>query len=209
MSGGSGSPYLVRTGRGGAGNFASPKRAQDVAAKEKAEDLEAQRPAARGMDPDDNGTAPGSTAATGEYARSGRGGAGNFLPASTSLLPSSSSSSSSDLPTRPPSGSAPPAAPRPQHVGRGGAGNWAAAADGAAAAATGEGEGARRARDEQDRRRREALDAGIAREIRASIPQPPRTYQLHGRRPEGPEEQDDDNSNNGNSINNIALSHRK
>jgi hypothetical protein len=38
----------------------------------------------------------------------------------------------------------------------------------------------RRAKEEQERRRQQALDAGIAREIRASLPLPPRTYHLHG-----------------------------
>ncbi|KAH8166175.1 hypothetical protein CIB48_g2077 [Xylaria polymorpha] len=144
----------MRTGRGGAGNFYSQKDVEDAATKDSTEDIEAQKTPTL----DDNSTAPSSsstpsTSAAGAYARSGRGGAGNFVSATpSSTLPSSAST----------------------YSGRGGAGNWAA-----------ESEGATRAKEEQDRRRKEALDAGIAQEIRASLPrQPRRTYHLHGRRPE-------------------------
>ncbi|KAI0439604.1 hypothetical protein F4803DRAFT_32618 [Xylaria telfairii] len=165
----------MRTGRGGAGNFYSQKDVDDAATKDSAEDIEAQKTPTL----DDNSTAPStpSTSAAGAYARSGRGGAGNFVSATPSTLPGiSSSSSTSFAPSSTGAPRSPPGAST--YSGRGGAGNWAA-----------ESEGATRAKEEQDRRRKEALDAGIAQEIRASLPrQPRRTYHLHapgrGRRPE-------------------------
>ncbi|KAI0408768.1 hypothetical protein F4802DRAFT_366374 [Xylaria palmicola] len=173
------SDAYLRTGRGGAGNFYSQKDVEDAATKDRAEDPEAQKPPAH---LDDNSTAPSASAGTntvssatpGAYARSGRGGAGNFV--SPSSLPPTTTTSA------PPSAPPPSGTPRPKYSGRGGAGNWAGA-DGDLS------DGARRAGDDQDRRRKEALDAGIAEEIRAALPLPRRTYHLHepgrGRRPEG------------------------
>ncbi|KAI1437701.1 hypothetical protein GGR50DRAFT_21109 [Xylaria sp. CBS 124048] len=178
------SDAYIRTGRGGAGNFHAPKDIDDVATKEDTTIVEAQ-----------NSTAPSQPppAGPGGYVRSGRGGAGNFVMAPSDTLPpatssSSSSPSSPSNPTQDPNSvavsvsvsvSAParPAPTEPKHMGRGGAGNWIDA------------ETTRRATEEQEQRRKEALDAGFAQEIRASLPQqPPRTYHLHapgrGRRPE-------------------------
>ncbi|RWA12409.1 hypothetical protein EKO27_g2707 [Xylaria grammica] len=167
------SDAYLRTGRGGAGNFYSQKDVEEAATKDKAEDVEAQKPTAS---LDANSTAPSalSPASVGIYARSGRGGAGNFVPSSN--LPTTTNTSLSSSPYTSASSAQPLGSSK--YSGRGGAGNWT----------DGESEGAKRAKDEQDRRRKEALDAGIAQEIRASIPQPPRTYHLHepgrGRRPE-------------------------
>ena len=77
------------------------------------------------------------------------------------------------------SASKPVSSTGPRYSGRGGAGNY----DG------GESEATQHAKEEQEARRKEALDAGLAQEIRASLPQQPkRTYHLHepgrGRRPE-------------------------
>ncbi|KAI0552956.1 hypothetical protein F4679DRAFT_533074 [Xylaria curta] len=163
------SDAYLRTGRGGAGNFYSQKDVEDAVTKDRAEDIEAQKAP---LPIDDNSTAPASTPST--YARSGRGGAGNFI-SSSSTLPSTNTTS------LPPTSTGTPKSPisASKYSGRGGAGNWAAA----------ESEGAKRAKEEQEQRRKEALDAGIAQEIRASLPQqPPRTYHLHapgrGRKPE-------------------------
>ncbi|KAI1427027.1 hypothetical protein F5Y12DRAFT_712640 [Xylaria sp. FL1777] len=191
-----GDAYL-RTGRGGAGNFYSQKDVEDTVTKDRAEDIEAQKPAPQQDSTSTTpSTPPPTSAAAGGvggvymYARSGRGGAGNFIqpsspthpisiPISTPILTSTSPpppSKSAQSPPGPSTGSS-------RYSGRGGAGNWAGPE-------SGESEGTQRAKEEQERRRKEALlDAGIAREIRASLPQqPPRTYHLHepgrGRRPE-------------------------
>ncbi|KAI8634736.1 hypothetical protein F5Y19DRAFT_122934 [Xylariaceae sp. FL1651] len=177
-----GDSYL-RTGRGGAGNFYSQKDVVDAATRERIEDVEAQKPPTAQTIPDDNGTDRSSSATTaaaggtgGNYLRSGRGGLGNFVP--SSALPTTISSSTSS-PSTTATSSEP--APRPKYSGRGGAGNWAADS-------TGESAEVMKAKAEQEQRRKEALDAGIAQEIRANLPQPPRIYHLHGpgrgRRPE-------------------------
>ncbi|KAI1167531.1 hypothetical protein F5B18DRAFT_443347 [Nemania serpens] len=163
-------PYL-RTGRGGAGNLYSHQDVEDAVNKDRSEDLEAQRPPAHQL----STTSPSSGVSDPGVSRSGRGGAGN-ITVSPTVLPSTSSSPSLLAATT----TAVASVPSSKHTGRGGAGNWAEG--------DGESEGARHAKAEQDRRRKEALDAGIAREIRASLPPPPRTYHLHqpgrGRRPE-------------------------
>ncbi|KAI0118783.1 hypothetical protein GGR51DRAFT_132359 [Nemania sp. FL0031] len=180
------SDAYLRTGRGGAGNLYSQKDIEEAVAKDRKEDIEAQKAPAH-LHPDDNSTAPttapstststGGAGAGAGYARSGRGGAGNFVAAPNPSHPSPSPSHSPSA--FPPSSTGHPvAAPgSSKYSGRGGAGNW-----------SDESEGARRAKVEQERRRQDALDAGIAREIRASLAQPPRTYHLHqpgrGRRPE-------------------------
>ncbi|KAI0907961.1 hypothetical protein F4823DRAFT_564292 [Ustulina deusta] len=173
-----GDAYL-RTGRGGAGNFYSQKDVEAVATKDGTEDLEAQKlPAHQDTAGTSPRTTPPASVATGAYARSGRGGAGNFVVPSSALPSTASSPPSSPPPSK--SAQPPPGPSSSRYSGRGGAGNWAAA--------DGESEGARRAKDDQDQRRKAALDAGIVQEIRASLPQPPRTYHLHepgrGRRPE-------------------------
>ncbi|RYC60360.1 hypothetical protein CHU98_g5856, partial [Xylaria longipes] len=110
------SDAYLRTGRGGAGNFYSQKDVEDAATKDRAEDIEAQKPPATHLPLDDNSTAPSTTTTTtttpGAYARSGRGGAGNFVspssPSPSSTLPSTSTSfppTSTDTPKSPsPSG---------------------------------------------------------------------------------------------------------
>ncbi|KAI1170738.1 hypothetical protein F4777DRAFT_101839 [Nemania sp. FL0916] len=206
------SEAYLRTGRGGAGNFYTQKDVEEAVTKSHSEDPEAQKvPSSAAQLPvDSTSTAPSVSAqqaSAGGYARSGRGGAGNFVPASssssstaTTSIPPSWASSTNIPPStsttisapHPASGSSPTAFPptstarnvgtgtgSSKYSGRGGAGNWAGE----------ESEGTRRAKEEQERRRREALDAGIAREIQASMPQQPaRTYHLHqpgrGRRPE-------------------------
>ncbi|KAL7627057.1 hypothetical protein AAE478_003833 [Parahypoxylon ruwenzoriense] len=187
-----GDQVYARSGRGGAGNFYT--RQEIAAATKKAakhEDLEAQHGQPLPSDNDDNLTtdpadAPlqrstttastaSSTGDTKTYARSGRGGAGNFF-VDSSMLPS------------PPSPSSPkPSPPRPPRTqirsagltGRGGAGNWTATAqqqgeDG------GEGGEEEEYDPEQERRRRAALDAHILEDIRDSLPQPPRIHYMHG-----------------------------
>ncbi|KAI0816787.1 hypothetical protein GGR55DRAFT_253758 [Xylaria sp. FL0064] len=185
-----GDAYL-RTGRGGAGNFYSQKDVEDAVTKDRTEDIEAQKPPAK---LDSNSTAPSalppsSTGGGSAYVRAGRGGAGNFVMPPSNLPTTHSPPSLSP----PPPSSSPPAVQQSsvpssggisRYSGRGGAGNW-----GDSNINSSESEGARRAKDEQEQRRKEALDAGIAREIRASLPQQPqRTYHLHepgrGRRPE-------------------------
>ncbi|KAI0429701.1 hypothetical protein F5Y09DRAFT_254722 [Xylaria sp. FL1042] len=179
-----GDAYL-RTGRGGAGNFYSQKDVEDAATKDRTEDIEAQNPPAK---LDNNSTTPSTlppTSAGGNvYARSGRGGAGNFvMPPSNLPTTSPPSKPTTQQSSTPNSGgtSGGTSGSLPRYSGRGGAGNWGDNSNS-------ESEGARQAKDEQEQRRKEALDAGIAREIRASLPQPPRTYHLHepgrGRRPE-------------------------
>ncbi|KAI0191503.1 hypothetical protein EV127DRAFT_67072 [Xylaria flabelliformis] len=168
------SDAYLRTGRGGAGNFYSHKDVEEAVAKDKTEDIEAQKAP---LPIDDNSTAPASTPGTSAPIRSGRGGAGNFIP---STLPSTNTTSF------PPTSTGTPKSPSAasKYSGRGGAGNWTATAA--------ESEGAKRAKEEQEQRRKEALDAGLAQEIRASLPQQPaRTYHLHapgrGRKPEAGE----------------------
>ncbi|KAI1282420.1 hypothetical protein F5Y07DRAFT_238969 [Xylaria sp. FL0933] len=181
-----GDAYL-RTGRGGAGNFYSQKDVEDAVTKDRTEDIEAQKLPAK---LDNNSTTPSalppSSTGGGAYVRAGRGGAGNFVMPPSNLPTTHSPPSLSP----PPPSSSPPAAQQSsvpssagvsRYSGRGGAGNWGHS--------NSESEGARRAKDEQEQRRKEALDAGLAREIRASLPQQPRrTYHLHepgrGRRPE-------------------------
>ncbi|KAI1402218.1 hypothetical protein F4819DRAFT_455447 [Hypoxylon fuscum] len=167
-----------RSGRGGAGNFYSQKDIEEATkAATKSEDLEAQKPAPADDTPTDPADPPSqtATASTGTYARTGRGGAGNFVdpasvPTSTSPPPPPGSpTSSANASTKP----QPPAPARTGLSGRGGAGNWSAADQDA----KGEGE----VYDpEQERKRREALDAGILKDIRDSLPQPPKIHYMHG-----------------------------
>ncbi|KAI1213226.1 uncharacterized protein F4807DRAFT_410201 [Annulohypoxylon truncatum] len=178
-----------RSGRGGAGNFYSQKDIEE-ATKGKPEDLEAQKPQHLVddeplNDPADvpaqaappiasTNTANGSGNGTRTYARSGRGGAGNFVDvppsisattdASTTSAPSSPGSSTST--PNPQSSTQPPA--RSGLSGRGGAGNWVTTDPETAYD------------PEQERKRREALDAHILQDIRESLPQPPKIHYMHG-----------------------------
>ncbi|KAI0202221.1 hypothetical protein F4808DRAFT_83504 [Astrocystis sublimbata] len=165
------SDAYLRTGRGGAGNFYTQKDVADAVKKDTAEDVEAQKASTSHLPLDDNSTSTTAssttphTTATGTYARSGRGGAGNFT--SQSGLPTTSPGANTSA--FPPSSTGIPKSPAPKHTGRGGAGNWSAG---------GESDSVRLAREEQERRRQEALESGLEQEIR--LPQaPPRTYHTH------------------------------
>ncbi|KAI1808607.1 hypothetical protein F4811DRAFT_499993 [Daldinia bambusicola] len=162
-----------RSGRGGAGNFYSQKDIEEVA-KRKSQDLEAQKPQPFAddeplTDPADGPAQPAATPAisstsngTRTYARAGRGGAGNFVD-----VPSSSVAT-----VTPPSTSAAQDQAhiqQPRHSGRGGAGNW-----------TSEHAGSEPHDQEEERKRREALDAHILEDIRDSLPQPPKIHYMHG-----------------------------
>ncbi|KAI1098984.1 hypothetical protein F4804DRAFT_100074 [Jackrogersella minutella] len=162
-----------RSGRGGAGNFYSQKEIEE-ARTGKAEDLEAQKsqhlPDDEPLpDPADVPAQPTTPSADGSrtYARSGRGGAGNFID-----VPLSSTNTAA--PSSPPGHQQPPpSTARNGHSGRGGAGNWTSPEN-----EEGEGEGAYD--PAQERRRREALDAHILEDIRESLPQPPKIHYMHG-----------------------------
>ncbi|KAK6953028.1 hypothetical protein Daesc_005326 [Daldinia eschscholtzii] len=180
-----------RTGRGGAGNFYSQKDIEEVAQR-KSEDLEAQKSQTLAddeplADPAD-GPAPlvattvssngggGNDNGNGvrTYARSGRGGAGNFIDVPSSFVTTAPPSSSTSTPkSQDPSHPAPPQSPRRGGAlsGRGGAGNWTAQSE------HGEPEPYDQ---EQERKRREALDAHILQDIRDSLPQPPKIHYMHG-----------------------------
>ncbi|KAI0841519.1 hypothetical protein F5Y06DRAFT_192485 [Hypoxylon sp. FL0890] len=160
-----------RSGRGGAGNFYSQKDIEEVTKKiAGSKDLEAQKPQHSPDDepPTDPADVPAQTAqqiasatSSGTYARSGRGGAGNFVD--PAIIPSSIAAASG--PQQPP-----PTAPRSGLSGRGGAGNWTSTEE---------------SKEEvydpvQEHKRREALDAGILKDIRESLPQPPKIHYMHG-----------------------------
>ncbi|OTA91551.1 hypothetical protein M434DRAFT_397077 [Hypoxylon sp. CO27-5] len=170
-----------RSGRGGAGNFYSQKDIEEVTKKAaESKDPEAQNPQHFPDDepPTDPADVPSQTASqfvsaasSGTYARSGRGGAGNFVdPAGISegsALPTSSSTTTTAVsrPHQPP-----PTNPRSGLSGRGGAGNW-----------TSTEETKEEVYDpEQEHKRREALDANILKDIRESLPQPPKIHYMHG-----------------------------
>ncbi|KAI6091858.1 hypothetical protein F4821DRAFT_254613 [Hypoxylon rubiginosum] len=178
-----------RTGRGGAGNFYSQKDiAEATKAADSSKDLEAQKqqqqqPAPADEIPTDPADAPAqnATLAPGAYARTGRGGAGNFVdPISVAAAQTSSSASTTSPPTSPTSSTtpAPAVVARNGLSGRGGAGNWTTV--------PGEGEGQGESEEggvydpEQERKRREALDAHILKDIRDSLPQPPKIHYMHG-----------------------------
>ncbi|KAI0844975.1 hypothetical protein F5Y00DRAFT_184925 [Daldinia vernicosa] len=166
-----------RSGRGGAGNFYSQKDIEE-ATKRKSEDLEAQKsqPLADDeplTDPADGPAQPvaGSTTNGAKaYARSGRGGAGNFVDVPSSPVATTAPTHASK-PQDQSHPQSPPTSPRRGGAlsGRGGAGNWTSE--------HGEGEPYDR---EQERKRREALDAHILEDIRDSLPQPPKIHYMHG-----------------------------
>ncbi|KAI1144461.1 hypothetical protein F5Y05DRAFT_28051 [Hypoxylon sp. FL0543] len=180
-----------RSGRGGAGNFFSQKDIEAAATKKAAgsQDLEAQNPQHTPADDDEPPTDPAdvpaqttarqiaSAASSGGYARTGRGGAGNFVdPAS---IPSSAAEATATAPpsSNPANNGPSPhqqlpvaTAPRSGLSGRGGAGNWEES----------KGEGEAFYDPAQEHKRREALDAGILQDIRESLPPPPRIHYMHG-----------------------------
>ncbi|KAI1384565.1 uncharacterized protein F4822DRAFT_366940 [Hypoxylon trugodes] len=161
-----------RSGRGGAGNFYSQKDI-DEATKRQPEDLEAQKHIPHDEPPTDPADVPAQAAPvvsnnaggmTG-YSRSGRGGAGNFVES-----PASPTATATISPTTPTTTTSPSTqqAPRAGLSGRGGAGNWTLT------------ESEEPYDREQERKRREALDAHILQDIRESLPQPSRIYYMHG-----------------------------
>ncbi|CAJ2510004.1 Uu.00g059040.m01.CDS01 [Anthostomella pinea] len=199
-----------RSGRGGAGNFYSQKDIDDVVNRAGPEDdLEAQKASLPIDDtPTDPADAPAPAPAPAPtptapqsqpqsqtpypYARSGRGGAGNFID--TTVLPPLTTGTTNPLSMHPvsPSPNSTPnstttstststptltAPARSVYSGRGGAGNWTSSGD------SGEVYDA-----EQERRRKQALDGDILRDIRENLPLPPRIHYTHGpgrgRRPE-------------------------
>ncbi|KAI1458340.1 hypothetical protein F4805DRAFT_145993 [Annulohypoxylon moriforme] len=181
-----------RSGRGGAGNFYSQKDIEEVT-KGKSEDLEAQKlqhlpddePLGDPADVPAQATPPVTNSTSGDgtrtYARSGRGGAGNFVdvpPSASSISPnptatidtstvSAPSSPNSSINASHPQAYAQPPA-RSGLSGRGGAGNWVSTDSDTAYD------------PEQERKRREALDAHILQDIRESLPQPPKIHYMHG-----------------------------
>lgn len=98
------------------------------------------------------------------YARSGRGGAGNFVDAASAGTPHLIATSTTTTTTT-------NTPPRAGLSGRGGAGNWAT---------TGSGDDGVPG-EERERRRKEALDRSILRDMKDSLPrQPEKIYRLHG-----------------------------
>ncbi|KAI4865881.1 hypothetical protein F4820DRAFT_277723 [Hypoxylon rubiginosum] len=173
-----------RTGRGGAGNFYSQKDVEEATkAADSSKDLEAQKqhqqppadeiPTDPADPPSQHTTTTTSDSNNGAYARTGRGGAGNFVDPVTAAASSPSSPPASPSSTATP---APATVARSGLSGRGGAGNWTTV--------PGEGEdgggGGAVYDPEQERKRREALDAHILQDIRDSLPQPPRIHYMHG-----------------------------
>lgn len=165
------------------------------------QDLEAQKPLPQR--PDDDITDPahippqapstvgggGSGGSAPAYTRSGRGGAGNFVD----VVPSSTSTPTSPTSSQPPPTPPPkPQYPQQQHPpprsglsGRGGAGNWTSAPEGEEESRQQQGGGGdyeegEEYDPEQERKRREALDAHILQDIRESLPQPPKIHYMHG-----------------------------
>ncbi|KAI0122262.1 hypothetical protein F4814DRAFT_408119 [Daldinia grandis] len=175
-----------RSGRGGAGNFYSQQDIEE-ATKRKSEDLEAQKsqPLADDeplTDPADGPAQPvaapivgPTTSGARTYVRSGRGGVGNFVdvpsPSIATMAPTAGSTTHTSNPQDQSDSQSPPTSPRRGGAlsGRGGAGNWTSE--------HGEGEPYDQ---EQERKRREALDAHILEDIRDSLPQPPKIHYMHG-----------------------------
>lgn len=173
-----------KVGRGGAGNFYSKKDVEEVT-KSQTSDPEAQRPVPADEPPSDPAEAPATgppivdtgASSTPAYARTGRGGAGNFVD------PQTASSATIRAPAQPHpatvhttgnqslAGST-SSQPAPRLSGRGGAGNYA----------TGE----QRIIDggEQERKRKEAIDNDIFADVRAGLQEPGRAHTRvspHGR----------------------------
>ncbi|KAH8673627.1 hypothetical protein BX600DRAFT_508871 [Xylariales sp. PMI_506] len=190
-----------KVGRGGAGNFYSQKDIESSTTT--SDDLEAQKPSDRTPAPADeppsdpafeqdqhfapqatteylSSTSAAAAATTPTvYARTGRGGAGNFVD------PASAVHQHPQQQQSPPLGSQPQslAPARPATVqskgnrsfgGRGGAGNWAGSA----------GDSQPVVDEEQERKRREALDAKVFNDVMAGLQEPGRAHthvHVHGR----------------------------
>ena len=171
-----------RAGRGGAGNYYSKKDIAEVDKRVKEQqDVESQKPVPEDLPPSDPADPPttstaASASSSAAYARSGRGGAGNFVdPAQEAAtgapdiqgVSSTAASAASAANTPPLSTSS--AAGALRYSGRGGAGNFSHFNPSAAPVVD----------EEQERKRKETLEAGILKEIQDSLPEPPRTYHMH------------------------------
>ncbi|KAI2783015.1 hypothetical protein F4815DRAFT_413677 [Daldinia loculata] len=172
-----------RSGRGGAGNFYSQKDIEEATGRN-SEDLEAQKsqPLADDdeplTDPADGPAQPVAVPIVGSTTsgvRIGRGGAGNFVDVPSSSIattaPATKSTTHASNPQDQSHPQSPPTSPRRGGAlsGRGGAGNW-----------TSEHGEFEPYDQEQERKRREALDAHILQDIRDSLPQPPKIHYMHG-----------------------------
>lgn len=134
-------------GRGGAGNFVSQKQISEHIKHEKGNDLEAQKHAADRINAGHH--------VDGAYVRAGRGGAGNYYDSATKEEQDAADLENAER--------AKTAAVRGIHkygmVGRGGAGNWADQAS-------------KDAVEEDEDRRREAIEAKAAKDVDASLQAP-------------------------------------
>ncbi|KAK7923308.1 hypothetical protein PG985_007379 [Apiospora marii] len=177
-----------RAGRGGAGNYYSPQQIEEATSKgnkggpEQQEDLEAQNPAVD-VDPPPSDPAAAAVSApppssAGGYARSGRGGAGNFVTNAEAADAEHHQAQAAMASSRAAS-YANAHAPSPSHQhqqqqqqqlrysGRGGAGNWTS-------------DPAQVEYDEENRRKRQAaLDAKVFDEVNTVLAEPKKAYQLH------------------------------
>lgn len=173
-----------KVGRGGAGNFYSQKDIESASSssRPKSPDLEAGKapgppsqadePPSDPADPPAQSSSASSAAArtvfnAPTYARTGRGGAGNFVDP---LSASSSSAAAAGGPIIHSTGNQslrqPPSASGGRQSGRGGAGNWT----------TGEDEKKRVVDEEQERKRREAIDQGVFDDVKAGLQEPGRAH---------------------------------
>lgn len=181
-----------RAGRGGAGNYYSPQQIEEATNKGKGgqeQDLEAQRPAAASSSSFDADPPPSDPAATvpvsapppssaGGYARSGRGGAGNFVTnaeaadaehhqAQAQAMASSRAATYANAHAPSPSHQQQQQQQQIRYSGRGGAGNWTS-------------DPAQLEYDEENRRKRQAaLDAKVFDEVNTVLAEPKKAYQLH------------------------------
>ncbi|ORY70153.1 uncharacterized protein BCR38DRAFT_333275 [Pseudomassariella vexata] len=171
-----------RTGRGGAGNYYSQKDIEAVIQNTATPpDVEAQKQTHANIDappsdpanvPQDPAAIPSTTPSQG-YARSGRGGAGNFVDPATAastisaqraLDPQQRSATvhTTGVPTSKPAQTA-----RAGLSGRGGAGNWTTD------------EGQKVYNEEQEKKRKAALDAQVFNDVKAGLQPPRRVYHMH------------------------------
>ncbi|KAI0128853.1 hypothetical protein BJ170DRAFT_682641 [Xylariales sp. AK1849] len=183
-----------KVGRGGAGNFYSQKDIDEAAKPSGSTDLEAQKPAAADEPPSDPAEPPaegppststststtGAASSTPVYSRTGRGGAGNFvdpLTASSANIQSHSKPHPATVHSVGNQSFAPGSTergPRAGLSGRGGAGNW-----------TGD-ESQKVFDEEQERKRKAALDAKVFDDVKAGLQEPGRAHtRVHPHRGRG------------------------
>jgi len=154
-----------RIGRGGAGNFYSPKHVEDASKAAAAEDPEAQTPI---MTTNDLTRASASTAPPPEYQHTGRGGAGNWVKPdeleSQGFSQEHDSISTATSPTPVSGTSFVLGASKPTYRGgRGGAGNYTDA------------ETEERGKEKEESLRRE-MGLRAERDVEAGLARPPKTY---------------------------------